>query len=153
MNSVDFTKLTLVEDLQSEDASELPAKLALVQKAKQFVAGFAWCGAVERVYAGMVIPPMVGTFLVQINATKPDVDRVLWVIVGDIPPAYLVVDEAPSPSTALEKYIELMSEWVDAVEAEKSVETLIPVNAPPTKEYAAMLRTRLTFLRDRVLLE
>lgn len=44
-----------------------------------------------------------------------------------------------------------MQDWVDAVNLGQPVENLIPVNAPPTKEYAAMLQSRLTFLKEQLL--
>lgn len=151
MTGVDMTKLTLVKELAGEDAEETEELQALARKAEQFITSFSWCSVVERAYAGIVIPSVIGTFLFEIEPTTPDVDRVLWVIVGDVPPAYLVVDEALNPALALKQYVELMSEWVKAVEEKRSVEDLIPVNAAPTQEYAAMLRSRLAFLRDRVL--
>jgi hypothetical protein len=151
MIGVDMTKLKLVEELSGEDAAETEELRALARKAEQFIASFAWCNVIERAYAGIVVPSVIGTFLFEIKPTTPDVDRVLWVIVGDVPPAYLVVDEAPNPAMALKRYVELMTDWVKAVEEKRSVEDLIPVNAAPTQEYAAMLRSRLAFLRDRVL--
>lgn len=151
MNGVDMTKLELVDELSGDDAGETEELRTLARKAEQFLTSFAWCGAIERAYAGIVIPSVIGTFLFEIRPTTPDVDRVLWIIVGDVPPAYLVVDEASNPAMALKRYIELMSDWLKAVEEGKSVEGLIPVNAAPTQEYAAMLRSRLAFLRDRVL--
>jgi hypothetical protein len=151
MTGVDMTKLKLVEELSGEDAAETEELRALARKAEQFIASFSWCNLIERAYAGIVVPSVIGTFLFEIKPTTPHVDRVLWVIVGDVPPAYLVVDEAPNPAMALKRYVELMSDWVKAVEEKRSVEDLIPVNAAPTQEYAAMLRSRLAFLRDRVL--
>jgi hypothetical protein len=151
MTGVDMTKLKLVEELSGEDAEETEELRVLARKAEQFIASFSWCDVIEQAYAGIVVPSVIGTFLFEIKPTTPDVDRVLWVIVGDVPPAYLVVDEAPNPAMALTQYVELMSDWVKAVEEKRSVEDLIPVNAAPTQEYAAMLRSRLAFLRDRVL--
>ncbi len=151
MTGVDMTKLTLVKDLAGADAEETEELQALVRKAERFIASFSWCNVVERAYAGIMIPSVIGTLLFEIEPTTPDIDRVLWVIVGDVPPAYLVVDAAVNPAMALKQYVELMSDWVKAVEEKRSVDELIPVNAAPTQENAAMLRSRLAFLRDRVL--
>jgi len=73
------------------------------------------------------------------------------VIVGDLPSAYLVTDDAPTSEEALQADIELMDEWVEAVKQGKSVDDLIPVNAPATAAIAAMLESRLRFLQERVL--
>jgi hypothetical protein len=47
---------------------------------------------------------------------------------------------------ALEGYVELMSEWVEAATKGQPVDELIPVNVAPTPESAKLLQTRLTFL-------
>jgi len=75
------------------------------------------------------------------------------VVVGDVPSAYLVADDAPNPAKALRVYLDEMQRWVDAAQAGKPVVDLIPVNVPPTKEAAAQLQSRLVFLRDKVLSE
>jgi hypothetical protein len=82
-----------------------------------------------------------------------EVDQWIWVIVGDLPPAYLTTDECPNPATALDGYIGAMLEWVDAAQKGKSVAELIPVNVPATKKHAKMLKTRLEFLDERILSE
>lgn len=75
-------------------------------------------------------------------------NHLLWVVVGDIPPAYLRVDADDDPEDALDMYIRMMGAWVDAVEQGKPVDGLIPVNVPPTAEYAEMLGGRLMFLQE-----
>jgi hypothetical protein len=62
-----------------------------------------------------------------------------------------VVEGNPTAASALEGYMFEMTKWVEAIEQGKSVEDLIPVNAPPTAEYADPLRRRLDFLRSEIL--
>jgi hypothetical protein len=90
---------------------------ALATRAREYLASFRWCGQVSGVYVGAAVPPMLGLFLVEIVPTSPDVDRWLWVVVGDLPPAYLVTDDAPDSAGALEAYDSEMSAWVHAVRA------------------------------------
>jgi hypothetical protein len=76
----------------------------------------------------------------------------LWVVVGDLPPAYLVtLDGSKSPSEALETYVELMDDWVQAVKHGKSINSLIKVNAEPTMDYAEQLSGRLEFIKENFL--
>ena len=75
----------------------------------------------------------------------------LWVIVGDVPSAYLVCDSAPTWREALESYIFEMEKWVAAVRGGDSLGNVIPVGAEPTLEHAEMLATRLQFIRDEIL--
>jgi len=67
-----------------------------------------------------------------------------------LPPAYLMTDTSPAPGLALEGYVELMSEWVEAATKGQPVDELIPVNVAPTPDSAKLLQTRLTFLGAEV---
>ena len=77
----------------------------------------------------------------------------LWVVVGDLPPAYLVTDDVPDALCALRDYIGLMRRWVAAVKAGEPVVDLIPVNAPATLANAEALRIRLDSLEHNILQE
>jgi len=57
----------------------------------------------------------VCVFLFALMPAGRDVDCLLWVIVGDLPPAYLVTDEASGPVEALRVYVPEMSKWVAAM--------------------------------------
>jgi hypothetical protein len=78
-------------------------------------------------------------------------DELLWVVVGDLPPAYLVTDGNPIPLAALETYVEEMQAWVNAVEAGEPVDDLIPVNVTPTHDHAKQLKERLLCLTIEII--
>lgn len=149
--ALDMTKVTPASELVGEDEQETQGLRALAQKATDFVTSFRWVRSIRGSYEGLSIAGVVGVFLFNIEPSQAGVDEWLWVVVGDVPPAYLVADDAPNPAKALRVYVQEMQRWVDAVQAGRSVAELIPVNVPPTKEYAAMLQSRLKFLRERVL--
>jgi hypothetical protein len=90
--------------------------------------------------------------LFQISPARQDVDEWVWVIVGDLPPAYITCEDSPNPACALDAYIGAMSEWVVAASSRSSVVELIPVNVEPSKENAERLRLRLKFIDDNILL-
>ena len=75
----------------------------------------------------------------------------LWVVVGDLPPAYLVCDGNPTWLEALEGYVFEMERWVAAVRNGGSFEDVIPVRAARTLEHADKLAGRLRFIRDEIL--
>ncbi len=87
----------------------------------------------------------------QITPRFEDVDECLWGIVGDLPPAYIVVEDNPTAADALDAYCSEMEAWVEAVEKGDSVEDMIPVNASATRDYAGQLKGRLQFLRSKIL--
>ena len=90
-------------------------------------------------------------FFFHIVPAGEEVDECLWAIVGDLPPAYLVTDESRTPFDALRTYITEMRLWVAAAEVGESVDELIPVNMPPTREAALALKRRLDFLESEIL--
>ena len=57
---------------------------------------------------------IVAVFLFRIEAERAEIDEWLWVVFGDVPPAYLVTDIAKSPSQALEAYVAEVSKWTDS---------------------------------------
>lgn len=80
-----------------------------------------------------------------------DVDEWIWIVVGDLPPAYITCEESPNPASALDAYIGAMGEWVNAAKKRISTNGLIPVNVTPTLENAEALQKRLAFLDERIL--
>lgn len=140
------------------DASDKFSFSGLAEAAERFLLQQTWCDAVKSGYLGYGCEGIVGVFFFEIIPSRPNVDEQLWVVVGDVPPAYLVCDKAPRPSLALRGYIDEMKRWVDAVQAGRPVDELIPVCyqntlklVPPTVEFAEMLGGRLSLLEQNVL--
>lgn len=135
------------ERMAESDSSEQRLLEELLREAESYLSSFKWCGSLREEYFGLGVGAVVGVFLFRIENLVAPEDEWLWVVVGDIPPAYLVVDDNTNPLLALVTYIELMEEWVEAAEHGRPVGELIPVNVAPTIANAAMLRSRLEFLR------
>lgn len=148
--TADMSKVVPLADAIREATDEASELKALAQRAREYVTSFQWCAGVREMYSGIAVPGVIGVFLMRIKPRGTGVDDELWVVVGDIPPAYLVTDEASTPAKALMLYANLMQDWVDAVNEDRPVADLIPVNAEPTKNMAAMLDSRLRFLVERV---
>ena len=138
------------EALAGEDAEESRLLRDLAEEARAYLLEHRWCEGVRRLYLGLGIGRVVGVALARIDPAAEDVDEWLWVVVGDLPPLYLTTDTADDPAQALEVYIDLMREWVDAVRSGRSVDDLPPVGAEPTEEHASMLESRMAFLEEEV---
>lgn len=123
----------------------------LEDAAINYIRSFAWSGEILEIYDGFQEPGILGVFLMHLRPTQPEVDEWLWVVLGDLPPAYLVADDNPTVAEAVTGYADKMQRWVDAARAGAPVDDLIPVNVPPTKEYADMLSSRLSILRETAL--
>lgn len=134
------------------DCPEDTRKLrAMAKEAQSYLLSHSWCKKIRRGWFGFGVGGVYGVFFFEILPGSKKVDSKLWVIVGDLPPAYLVVDESPNARAALANYVDLMQVWVDAVRAGKPIDDCIPVNAKPTKANANLLERRLRFMRTNFL--
>jgi len=75
----------------------------------------------------------------------------LWVVVGDLPNAYLVVEPNASPAVVMEQYCSLMEDWIAAVRDGTRLREVFPVAAEPTTENALQLERRIAFLLQQII--
>jgi hypothetical protein len=143
-----FRSVVLPRDFVAESPSERRRVEVLLKEAEQFLAGHAWCPGIQQSFVGFAAGGVVGVFLFELTKPIGTGDAFLWVVVGDLPSAYLVADCARSPREALDGYCELMRAWVDAVERGGSLASVYPVKAPPTREHARLLASRLEFIEE-----
>lgn len=77
----------------------------------------------------------------------------MWIVVGDVPPAYLPFEDCNSGMEVFETYIAGMERWVRlAREGTKPApeDCVPPVNIPATPEWAEQLDGRLHMLNKLV---
>lgn len=150
----DLTKVIHI-NLYPHETQDLPFDYeydnALLRSAEHYLENFSWNEGIKEKYIGYILAEKIGIFLFMIDKSRTDVDEWIWVIVGDIPPAYMTVDLCKTPAEALDGYIGAMEEWVDAAKNNKSVNELIPVNVTANPENAQLLETRLTFMDEHIL--
>ena len=147
---VDRSKVRRIAEMHGEDEAETSELEQLLREARAYLGSFAWCDAIEEEYFGIGIVPIVGVFLFRIRP-KGDGDDWLWVIVGDLPSAYLVTDRASSPALALEVYCELMDDWIQAVRRNEDMRNVFPISATPSADNADLLAKRIVFLRKKII--
>lgn len=122
-------------------------------EARQYLEFYNWVLSIKGEYFGYGAEGIIYIFLLEIEPRRPEVNRWIWVIVGDVPPAYLPADDAATPFEVLDSYIGALEEWVEAAHEGKSVAEMIPVNVDATPANAEMLAGRLKFLDERILPE
>jgi hypothetical protein len=132
----------------AEDEEELRLLQAMAVAARDYLSSFKWCKAIREAYFGDGYGKIVAIFFFRIEPSRPEVDEWLWVVVGDLPSAFLVTDDCKTPSEALEGYVYEMSKWVKLAKRGRTSKQVIPANAPATPEHADMLEVRLKFLED-----
>jgi hypothetical protein len=150
---VDLSKLTPVEGIKGEDAEDTRLLKAIWGNAQKYVESFDWCPPVQQAYLAFGVGGVVAVFLFQFREKIGQTDEWLWVIAGDVPSAYLVLDQAQDPASALEVYCELMEDWARAVLDQSSLDDVFPVRAEPRPENAEGLLRRLAFIRAEVIPE
>ena len=150
-NRINFSKFVSVDQISGEDEKDTRLLCQMRDLAEEYLRSFEWCKTIKKGWFGWGVGGIAAVFLFQIVPATPEVDDLLWVVVGDLPPAYLVVDEVPTPLDALKTYVTLMEDWIAAVRLGKPTEDCIPVNTPPTLENADALETRLSFLKEQFL--
>ena len=143
--------LLSVDSLKGDSDEDTELLRGMANDARSFLTQFDWCKAIVEFYFGIGTGGIVAVFLARILGAEEDVDEWLWVVIGDLPPAYLVTDTVPSPAAALRAYIEQMREWVTAARLGRPVQEIIPVNVPPTPENANSLNSRLDFIERELL--
>jgi hypothetical protein len=138
-------------DLSQLVARPLDGKLSELENAAlNYIRSFSWSGEVLALFRGVHVAGILGIFLVRLRPSAAGVDEWLWLVVGDVPPAYLVAEGNPTPASALEGYIREMRRWVQAARSGEPVDDLIPVNTPPTPDFADMLERRLDSLERAI---
>jgi hypothetical protein len=150
MMNIDFSKLTTLDSMQGDSTQDTQLLKQMFQEASAFLHQFDWCLDISKAFFGFGIGGVVAVFLFNIKPSADEVDSWLWVIVGDLPPAYIVLDQSPTPEAALRNYVEEMRLWIEAVRTGGDLQACIPVNIDPTIEHAASLESRLRFLNDRI---
>jgi len=138
-----------IHKIRQSDISDVDEVMEQLEEAKRYLNSFRWC---KRIVGGALAQNfgyILCIFLFDIEPTEGSgADEKLWVIVGDLPPAYLDIVDYKTPYEALDFYCFLMDEWVDCVGNGVSVDNCYPVNAEPTLENAKMLHTRINLIKS-----
>lgn len=154
----DLTRVVPVDRMAGEDQEDTASLNTMLQAAEGYITSRPWCARVQEAYWGLGVGGVVAVFLFRVSLTEIAIakgwsDEWAWVVVGDLPPAYLVSEVLPNPACALQAYVVLLGRWVSAASKGQPVDDLIPVNVPATPEWAAKLGRRLEFLKNHILSE
>ncbi|HWU26100.1 MAG TPA: hypothetical protein VN154_06815 [Rhizomicrobium sp.] len=142
--------LTQVESIKGEDDEDMRLLMEMAEQARDYVTSFQWCPPIAREWLADGIGGVVAIFLFEFTH-KIDGDDKVWVIVGDLPPAFKAVEPNDTPQSVLDDYCFLMDDWIAAVRTGGSFDDVFPVAAARTEEHARMLESRLATLRDDII--
>jgi hypothetical protein len=117
----------------------------MADDAKRYISSFSWCEEVLDSYFGGGVGGIFAVFFFHI-CPGPNVEPWIWIIVGDIPPAYLPLSDCRTPSDVFSTYINGMSNWVELARKGQTgtqEQGVPPVNVPATPEWAERLSQKL----------
>ncbi len=148
--ALDFSRLIPADEIAGEDESDTAEFRGMLRDAEAYLRSFDWCPSIVERYLGYGLGGVIALFLFKLEEKIQGVDDQLWVVVGDLPSAYFVCDDAATPAAALEVYCGVMDDWAHAVLNGSSLNDVFPVTAEPTTEHANMLLSRTKFIRERL---
>lgn len=140
----------LEENIQGDSDEDTKLLRSMCDEARSYLGEFTWCPKINNLYLAFGIGGVIGLYLAELDDKIDSQDEYLWIVVGDLPSAYLVADST-TPQEALKTYCSLMTDWADAVESGDSLKEVFPVAAKPTSNNAALLRRRIQFLKEQIL--
>jgi hypothetical protein len=131
-----------------EDEQDTALLVEQANRARAYILGTGHWRSIETMSLARGVGGVVAVFLIHGEPAREDIDAKVWVVVGDVPPLYLVTHALPTASHALDAYIELRQQWVDAVRSGQPLDDLAPVDVEPTARWADALDRRLALLRQ-----
>lgn len=139
--------LTPSDRIVGDDEEDTALLRKMSEDARQYISSFLWCEAIHDSYFGGGVGGIFAVFLFHIRSGRADVDPWIWIVVGDIPPAYLPLSDCKSAAEVFGTYIIAMSRWIEYArrgQPEAPVpEDVPPVDLPATPEWAERLNQRL----------
>src|SRR5260370_27952817 len=95
-----------------EEDTKLLRKMAA--EAREYIISFKWCLPIKSMRFADGVGGVIAIFLVEFEGKVGGTDNRLWIVVGDLPSAYMVVEPDDCAKETLEGYCELMNDWIDA---------------------------------------
>jgi hypothetical protein len=141
----------LLPNIVGDDDQDTALLRSMAADAQAYIESFAWCPPISEAYLASGVGGITALFLFEFFRRIRDRDDRLWVVVGDLPKAYLVVEPNDSPAVVMEQYCGLMEDWIAAVRNGTSLQEVFPVAAEPTPENALSLEKRIAFLLEKII--
>ncbi len=136
--------------LQGETAYETQLLASHREAARAHLESFAWCTEVRDERYGIGVGGVIAAFAMEV-LVKGRTREWLWVVAGDLPPAYFSLARAVCPCAALRAYCELVERWVAAVQSGTLHRDVLPLGVEATAEAAGMVGAKLATMKRLVL--
>lgn len=140
-----------IADIAGDSDRDSALLREMAVEAKEYITSFRWCPPLDAMYLAHGVGGIVAIFLAEFSQEIGGADDKLWVVVGDLPSAYLVVEPEDDPANALERYCELMEDWIAVVRDNGNLGRVYPVAAAATAENSELQERRVAFLLAEII--
>ncbi len=97
-------ELVSTASMVGDDDEDTALLRQMSDEATEYISSFSWCATIVATYFGGGVGGVFAIFFYKIRPARTDVDPWIWVIVGDIPPAYLPISDCGSAAEAFKSY-------------------------------------------------
>src|SRR3954452_19982119 len=101
-----------VNAIIGEDQEDTTLLRKMADEADTYIRSFSWCQRVLRSFFAGGVGGIFALFLFNVDPARSEINRWVWIIVGDIPSPYLPLEDAKSPAEVFSTYIQGMIKWV-----------------------------------------
>jgi hypothetical protein len=101
-----------IEKMIGDDDEDNILLQQMSKDAEEYIRSFSWCGGILRAFFGGCVGGIFAVFLYQIIPARPDVSSWIWIVEGDVPSAYLPIEDAESPAAVFDAYLGGMKKWI-----------------------------------------
>lgn len=149
---IDRAGFQRLPDITGDDAEDTRLLREMAQEARDYITSHSWCPPQKDMFLACGVGGVIALFLVEFTEKiGGSPDDSLWLVVGDLPSAYFVTENATHQRAALETYCNLMDDWVAAVLDGGDLDEVYPVEAEPSEQNAQELASRLRYLRAEII--
>ena len=137
------------EEIIGNDEQDTRLLHDMLRGAREYISSFSWCSTILSAHFAGGFGGIFAIFFFNIRPNRTGVDPWIWIIIGDIPPAYLPITDCISVTEVFRTYIAGMKKWVELAKNGTSgtpEQGVPPVDLPASPENAEIIDRRLNTL-------
>ena len=79
-----------IEEMKGNGEEDTVLLKAMLEEAANYLKSHKWCPEIEETYFGFGVGGIIAVFLFKFKKKIEGTDDFLWVVAGDLPPAYFL---------------------------------------------------------------
>ena len=149
---IDTSEMLSMETILKTYANDVET-IKLAKTASTYLYSHIWCDKIEKQWFVANWENLLAIFFFKITTNTKDVNEYVWLVVGDLPSICIDVESAANEQEVVKAYVGIMEDWIKCVHNKGNIKKCYPINVPPTKGYADMLKVRMSLIKEHILEE